>query len=132
MPRVTAWKILEGQVMTVTLEHRRLTYTGALTLQPFGCARTARPHSSAIMPKALHYIRTPPPCLQSARCHSCACLCCLRVCAITKLYASMHGIRSACQWLCSLPVPVLSDGVHVFCLRCYEPSSCPCLISGFC
>ncbi len=37
-PRVTAWKILEGQVMTVTLEHRRLTYTGALTLQPAGCA----------------------------------------------------------------------------------------------
>ncbi len=37
MPRVTAWKILEGQVMTVTLEHRALTYTGALTLQPPGC-----------------------------------------------------------------------------------------------
>ncbi|KAK9821807.1 hypothetical protein WJX81_008248 [Elliptochloris bilobata] len=40
-PRVTAWKILEGQVMTVTLEHRRLTYTGALTLQPFGLQRLA-------------------------------------------------------------------------------------------
>ncbi len=42
MPRVTAWKILEGQVMTVTLEHRALTYTGALTLQPPGCDPAAR------------------------------------------------------------------------------------------
>ncbi len=42
MPRVTAWKILEGQVMTVTLEHRALTYTGALTLQPPGCGPAAR------------------------------------------------------------------------------------------
>ena len=38
---MAAWKILGGQVMTVTLEHRRLTYTGALTLQPFGCASAA-------------------------------------------------------------------------------------------